>query len=62
MFWGIPCNRTTWVTSRSASFSRGREFRQGDEMDHLRESVDHGQDGVVALGGRETGDKVKGNV
>ena len=43
-------------------FSRGREFRQGDEMDHLKESVDHGQDGVVALGGRETGDKVKGNV
>ena len=31
-------------------------------MDHLREPVEHGQDGVVALGGREAGNKVKGNV
>ena len=40
-------------------FSRGREFRQGDKVNHLREPV---KDGVVALGGRETGDEVKGNV
>ena len=43
-------------------FSRGREFQQGDKVDHLREPVNHGQDGVVALGGRETGDEFKGNV
>ena len=43
-------------------FSRGRELRQGDEVDNLREPVDHSQDGVVALGSRETSDEVKGYV
>ena len=43
-------------------FSRGQELRQGNEVNHLREMVDHGQNGVVALGGREAGDRVKGNV
>ena len=43
-------------------FSRGWELRQGDEVDHLREPIDHGQDGVVALGSRETGDEVKGYI
>ena len=31
-------------------------------MDHLGESVDHSQDGAVALGGWEAGDEVKGNI
>ena len=42
--------------------SRGREFREGGEVNHLGETVDHGQDGVVALGHRETCDEVQGNV
>ena len=43
-------------------FGRGREFREGGEMDHLGESVDYSQDGIFALGGRETGHIVQGNV
>ena len=43
-------------------FGRRRELGEGYKMDHLREPVDHGQDGVVALGDRETGDKIQGNV
>ena len=30
--------------------SRGREFREGGEVNHLGEPIDHGQDGGVALG------------
>ena len=43
-------------------FGRGREFRQGGEVDHLGKSVDYSQDGIFALGGRETGHEVQGNV
>ena len=39
-------------------FSRGREFGQGDEVHHLREPIDHGQDGVVAPGGGKASDEV----
>ena len=31
-------------------------------MDHLGEPVDHDHDGDVALGGREAGDEVEGNI
>ena len=42
--------------------SRGREFGQGDEVHHLGEPVDQGQDGVVAPGGGKASDKVEGNI
>ena len=62
MFWGDTMEPDHMGDEQVHRFSRGREFRQGDEVNHLREPVDHGQNGVVALGGREAGDKVKGNV
>ena len=43
-------------------FGRRREFGEGNEVDHFREPVDHGQDGIVALRVGETGHKVQGNV
>ena len=39
-------------------FRCGREFREGGEINHLREPVDHGQDGCVALGRRKARDEV----
>ena len=42
--------------------SRGQEFREGGEVNHLRETVDHGQDGGVALGRGKTRNKVQGDV
>ena len=42
--------------------SRGKEFGQGDEVHHLREPVDQGQDGVVAPGGRKASDQIEGNI
>ena len=44
------------------SLGRGREFGKGGKMNHLGEPVDHGQDGSVALGHRETCDEVQGDV
>ena len=43
-------------------FSRGWEFREGGEVNHLGEPVDHGQDGGVALGRRKARDEVQGDV
>ena len=43
-------------------FRRGREFGEGGEVNHLREPVDHGQDGGVALGRRQARDEVQGDV
>ena len=44
------------------SLSRGREFREGGEVNHLGESVDHGQDGGIALGRGKACNEVQGNV
>ena len=55
MFWGIPWHM---VNQQVRRFSRGWEFGQGNEMHHLGEPVNHGQDGVVAPGGGKAGDKI----
>ena len=44
------------------SLSRGREFREGGEVNHLREPVDDGQDGGIALGRGKSSHKVQGDV
>ena len=43
-------------------FGHRREFGEGNEVDHLREPVNHGQDGIVVLRVGETGYKVQGDV
>ena len=42
--------------------SCGREFREGGEVNHLGEPIDHGQDGGVALGRGETRNEIQGHV
>ena len=60
MSWGIPPDHLG--DDKVRRLSRGQEFREGGEVNHLGETVDHGQDGVVALGRRETCDEVQGNM
>ena len=43
-------------------FGCGREFGEGNVVDCFGKTVDQGQDGVVALGLGETGNKVQGNM
>ena len=59
---GIPWSRTTWGHQKVRSLSRGREFREGGEVNHLREPVDDGQDGGIALGCGKSSYVVQGDV
>ena len=59
---GYPVQSDHLGDEEVRSLGRGREFREGSEVNHLGESVDHGQDGGVALGRREAGDEIQGNM